>query len=101
MKPVILAAKRTPIGSFVGAFKDISAVDFGVIAAYAALEGLDSADVADVIVGNVLQAGQGMNPARQIALKAELPICVPAQKQLIASVAAACKPSSALCMASV
>ncbi|MGY2893675.1 acetyl-CoA C-acetyltransferase [Deinococcus sp. UYEF24] len=77
---VIVAARRTPIGSYLGALKDVSAVDLGVTAAQAALEGLPAglqADVADVIVGNVLQAGQGMNPARQIAVKAGLPQSVP------------------------
>jgi acetyl-CoA C-acetyltransferase len=79
MRAVILAAKRTPIGSFMGDFKDVSAVDLGVAAASAALAELDVVDVADVIVGNVLQAGQGMNPARQIGLRAGLPTDVPAQ----------------------
>jgi len=79
LKPVILAAKRTPIGSFLGAFKDVSAVELGTAAASAVLAGLDPTDVADVIVGNVIQAGQGMNPARQIALKAKLPVQIPAQ----------------------
>lgn len=77
---VIVAARRTPIGSYLGAFKDVSAVELGVTAARAVLEGLPTelhADLADVIVGNVLQAGQGMNPARQIALKAGLPEHVP------------------------
>ncbi|WP_213804726.1 thiolase family protein [Granulicella sp. dw_53] len=79
MKPVILAAKRTPIGSFLGAFKNLPAVELGVAAAAAVLKGLNGSDVADVIVGNVLQAGQGMNPGRQIALKAGLPFHVPGQ----------------------
>jgi acetyl-CoA C-acetyltransferase len=77
---VIVAARRTPIGSFLGSFAGVSAVDLGVTAAGAALEVLPEAlraDVADVIVGNVLQAGQGMNPARQIAVKAGLPEHVP------------------------
>jgi acetyl-CoA C-acetyltransferase len=77
---VIVAARRTPIGSYLGAFKDVSATDLGVTAARAVLEALPSelqADMADVIVGNVLQAGQGMNPARQIAVKAGLPQQVP------------------------
>ncbi|WP_407570232.1 acetyl-CoA C-acetyltransferase [Deinococcus altitudinis] len=77
---VIVAARRTPIGSYLGALKDVSAVELGVTAAQAALEGLPTdlqAEIADVIVGNVLQAGQGMNPARQIAVKAGLPQSVP------------------------
>ena len=79
MKIVILAAKRTPIGSFMGGFKDLPAVDLGVAAARAVAKDLDASVIADVIVGNVLQAGQGMNPARQIALKAGLPVNVPGQ----------------------
>ena len=77
---VIVAARRTPIGSYLGALKDVSAVDLGVTATQAALETLPTelqAEIADVIVGNVLQAGQGMNPARQIAVKAGLPQHVP------------------------
>ena len=77
---VIVAARRTPIGSYLGALKDVSAVDLGVTAAQSVLEGLPAelqAEIADVIVGNVLQAGQGMNPARQIAVNAGLPQSVP------------------------
>jgi acetyl-CoA C-acetyltransferase len=76
---VITAAKRTAIGSFQGSLKDVSAVDLGVVALQAVLPGLPAEDIADVIVGNVLQAGNGMNPARQIALKAGLPDHVTAQ----------------------
>ena len=76
---VVVAAKRTPIGSFMGAFRDVSAVDLGVVAARAVLKGVNGDDVADTLVGNVLQAGQGMNPARQIALKSGLPQHVPGQ----------------------
>jgi len=77
---VIVAARRTPIGSYLGALKDVTAVDLGVTAARAALDALPTelhGDIADVLVGNVLQAGQGMNPARQIAVKAGLPEHVP------------------------
>ncbi|MFC4426055.1 acetyl-CoA C-acetyltransferase [Deinococcus navajonensis] len=74
---VIVAAKRTPIGSFMGSLKDVSAAQLGITAAKAVMDGLESAHVADVIVGNVLQAGQGMNVARQIALGAGLPQDVP------------------------
>ena len=66
---VITAAKRTAIGAFMGSLKDVSAVDLGVAAVSPILQDLNLDDVADVIVGNVLQAGQGMNPARQVALK--------------------------------
>jgi acetyl-CoA C-acetyltransferase len=79
MKIVIAAARRTPIGSFLGAFADVSAVTLGRTAAQEVLRGVDCKDVADVIVGNVLQAGQGMNPARQIALGSGLPVTVPGQ----------------------
>jgi len=76
---VIVAAKRTAIGTFQGTLKDTSAVDLGVAATRAILPGLPTKDIADVIVGNVLQAGNGMNPARQIALKSGLPDQVTAQ----------------------
>jgi acetyl-CoA C-acetyltransferase len=76
---VITAAKRTAIGTFQGTLKDTSAVDLGVAGTQAILPGLRVEDVADVIVGNVLQAGSGMNPARQIALKSGLPDRVTAQ----------------------
>ncbi|MEW6420215.1 MAG: acetyl-CoA C-acetyltransferase [Deinococcota bacterium] len=74
---VITAARRTPIGSFMGSLADVSAVELGVTAARAVLDGVNGHDVADVIVGNVLQAGQGMNVARQIAIKSGLPEQVP------------------------
>lgn len=76
---VITAAKRTAIGAFMGTLKDVSAVDLGVSVMTPLLQGLVVEDIADVIVGNVLQAGQGMNPARQIALKAGLPLKTPGQ----------------------
>ena len=69
---VILSACRTPIGSFLGKFKDLSAVDLGVVAVREAMAraGVAPADIGDVVMGCVLQAGAGMNVARQIALKA-------------------------------
>jgi acetyl-CoA C-acetyltransferase len=76
---VITAAKRTAIGAFMGSLKDVSAVDLGVAAVSPILADLVLEDIADVIVGNVLQAGQGMNPARQVALKAGLPVKTPGQ----------------------
>ncbi len=76
---VITAAKRTAIGAFMGSLKDVSAVDLSVAAISPILAGLVLEDIADVIVGNVLQAGQGMNPARQVALKAGLPVKTPGQ----------------------
>ena len=58
MKTVIVTTKRTPIGTFLGAFADFSAVDLGTVAAKAVLGNLPPQDIADVIVGNVLQAGK-------------------------------------------
>src|SRR5215467_11182519 len=78
---VILSACRTPIGSFGGALKDLSASDLGavVIREAVARAGIPATDVGDVMLGCVLQAGAGMNVARQAALKAGLPIEVPAE----------------------
>jgi acetyl-CoA C-acetyltransferase len=77
---VILSGARTPVGKFMGALKDFSAVDLGVIAVRAAIEraGIDPAEVNEVIMGNVLQAGNGQNPARQVALGAGVPDAVSA-----------------------
>jgi acetyl-CoA C-acetyltransferase len=84
MTIVISAARRTPIGAFQGAFCEVSATDLGVAAARAVLADLAPAtgiatEIADVVVGNVLQAGLGMNIARQIAIRAGLPQSTPGQ----------------------
>jgi acetyl-CoA C-acetyltransferase len=78
---VILSACRTPIGTFGGALKDMSAVDLGAIVIREAIAraGVPAADIGDAIMGCVLQAGNGMNVARQAALKAGLPVDVPAE----------------------
>jgi acetyl-CoA C-acetyltransferase len=78
---VILSACRTPIGSFGGVFKDVSAADLGAIVIREAIAraGVDPKEVGDVIMGCVLQAGAGMNVARQAALKAGVPVEVPAE----------------------
>jgi acetyl-CoA C-acetyltransferase len=78
---VILSACRTPIGSFGGAFKDVSAADLGAVVIREAIAraGVDAKDVGDVIMGCVLQAGAGMNVARQAAIKAGVPVEVPAE----------------------
>ena len=80
--PVICSVARTPIGRFMGAFSSLSAVDLGVVAVSGVLErvGLDpqSSLVDEVIMGQVLQAGAGQNPARQVALGAGLPVSTPA-----------------------
>src|ERR671929_575570 len=78
---VIVSACRTPIGSFGGAFKDLSAVDLGAVVIREAIRraGVKAADIGDVIMGCVLQAGAGMNVARQAAIKAGVPVEVPAE----------------------
>jgi acetyl-CoA C-acetyltransferase len=78
---VIVSACRTPIGAFGGTLKDMSAVDLGAIVIREAIAraGVNPADVGDVVMGCVLQAGNGMNVARQAALKAGLPIEVPGE----------------------
>jgi acetyl-CoA C-acetyltransferase len=78
---VVLSACRTAIGSFGGMFKDVSAVDLGAVVIREAIAraGVDPSDIGDVIMGCVLQAGAGMNVARQAALKAGVPVEVPAE----------------------
>jgi acetyl-CoA C-acetyltransferase len=77
---VIVAATRTPIGSFQGALASLSAVDLGtvVVKALLARSGVAAELVDEVILGQVLTAGCGQNPARQTALNAGLPHSVPA-----------------------
>jgi acetyl-CoA C-acetyltransferase len=77
---VIVAATRTAIGSFQGALANVSAADLGaaVIRQLLAQTQLDPAQVDEVILGQVLTAGAGQNPARQAAVKAGLPFAVPA-----------------------
>ncbi len=77
---VIVAGARTPVGSFNGAFANVSAHDLGTAAIQAALERAHVAakDVSEVILGQVLAAGQGQNPARQASLNAGIPIEAPA-----------------------
>ncbi|WP_408006618.1 acetyl-CoA C-acetyltransferase [Pseudalkalibacillus sp. A8] len=69
---VIVSAVRTPIGGFGGSLKSISATELGGIAIKEALKRAGIAEVDEVIMGNVLQAGLGQNPARQAAIKAGL-----------------------------
>jgi acetyl-CoA C-acetyltransferase len=78
---VILSACRTPIGAFGGLFKDLSAVDLGAVVIREAIKRADikAGDLGDVIMGCVLQAGVGMNVARQAAIKAGVPVEVPAE----------------------
>ena len=74
-QPVILSAARTAIGKFQGSLASLSATEIGAIAFRAALErsSVSKADVNEVILGNVVSAGVGMAPARQVALGAGLP----------------------------
>jgi acetyl-CoA C-acetyltransferase len=78
---VIVSACRTPIGSFGGVFKDLSAADLGAVVIREAIRRADikAVDLGDVIMGCVLQAGAGMNVARQASLKAGVPVEVPAE----------------------
>jgi acetyl-coA acetyltransferase len=77
---VIASAVRTPVGSFGGALKPLSGIELGAIAAREAIKraGIDASKIDEVILGNVLQAGLGQNPARQIAMHAGIPKEVPA-----------------------
>lgn len=77
---VIVAAVRTPIGSFGGSLKDISTVDLGSLVIKNAIEraGLEPEQVDEVIMGNVLGAGLGQNVARQMSVHAGVPVTVPA-----------------------
>ncbi len=77
---VIVGAVRTPIGSFNGSLSKVSAIDLGVIAAKAAIDraGIDPDIIDEVLIGNILSAGLGQNPARQIAIGAGVPETTPA-----------------------
>src|SRR5688572_18923622 len=77
---VIVSAVRTPVGSFGGYYKDVPATELGARAVQAALEraGVPPEEVDEVILGCVLQAGLGQNPARQAAIGAGIPKEVPA-----------------------
>ena len=81
MTAVIVSACRTPIGAFGGSLKDLQAADLGAIVIREALAraGASPDAVDDVVMGCVLQAGAGMNVARQAALKAGVPVEVPAE----------------------
>lgn len=76
---VIVSAARTPVGSFNGAFASLTAAQLGTVALKAAIEraGLEADLIDEVILGHVLTAGQGQNPARQAAIHAGIPITSP------------------------
>lgn len=77
---VITAAKRTPVGSFLGAFATTPAHELGKVAIEAALEqsGVAPEEVSEVVMGQVLTAGEGQNPARQASMAAGVPKEIPA-----------------------
>ena len=99
---VILSATRTPIGAFQGAYAQTPATQLGATAIRGAVAQahIESADVDEVLMGNVLQAGQGQAPARQAALEAGLPpsvrtatinkVCGSSLQALMKILAAAC-----------
>ena len=77
---VIVSAVRTAVGSFQGSLKDVPATQLGAIVIKEAIgrAGIQPEQVSEVIMGNVLQAGLGQNPARQASIHAGLPETVPA-----------------------
>lgn len=77
---VIVGAARTPVGSFNGAFASVPAHDLGTVAIKAAIERakLEPREVDEVIMGQILTAGQGQNPARQASVNAGIPVESPA-----------------------
>jgi len=77
---MILSAVRTAIGKYGGSLRDFTASDLGVAAAQAALEraGIAPSEVEETIFGHARQAGNGPNPARQISVRAGVPVTVPA-----------------------
>ena len=77
---VIASAVRTAVGTFGGTLREISAVELGKIAAVEALKRakVHPGQVDEVILGNVLQAGQGQNPARQVLIHCGIPKEIPA-----------------------
>jgi acetyl-CoA C-acetyltransferase len=77
---VIVSAARTPVGAFNGVFANLPAHELGQVAIKAALEraGIEGAQVSEVIMGQILSAGQGQNPARQASIAAGIPVESPA-----------------------
>jgi acetyl-CoA C-acetyltransferase len=77
---VIVGAARTPVGAFNGAFGNLPAHELGRVAITAALEraGIETPRVSEVIMGQILTAGQGQNPARQASIAAGIPVESPA-----------------------
>jgi acetyl-CoA C-acetyltransferase len=77
---VIVGAARTPVGAFNGAFGSLPAHELGKVAIKAALEraAVEGGDVSEVILGQILSAGEGQNPARQASVAAQIPYATPA-----------------------
>ncbi|HET7164315.1 MAG TPA: acetyl-CoA C-acetyltransferase [Pseudolabrys sp.] len=77
---VIVSAVRTPVGAFNGAFANLPAHELGRVAIKAALDraGVEGGRVSEVIMGQILTAGQGQNPARQASIAAAIPVETPA-----------------------
>src|ERR1700757_4921653 len=77
---VIVSATRTPVGAFNGAFATLPAHELGKTAIKAALDraSVEAAQVSEVIMGQILTAGQGQNPARQASVNAGVPVETPA-----------------------
>lgn len=77
---VIVSAVRTPIGAFGGSLKGFSAIDLGVVASKEAIKraNIDPRIIDEVLIGNVLSAGLGQNVARQVAIKSNIPVEIPA-----------------------
>ena len=77
---VFAAPVRTAIGTFGGSLKEVAASDLGAAAIKAAVSraGLQPGEVGTAVMGNVVQAGNKMNPARQAAIRSGLPVSVPA-----------------------
>src|SRR5688572_23801803 len=80
MRIAITSAVRTAIGKFGGSLVNTPAADLAAICIQEAVNrsALQPEEVEEVLIGNVLQAGQGQNPARQAAIKAKIPVTVPA-----------------------
>ncbi len=76
---VIVGAVRTPVGAFNGAFANLPAHDLGKVAIKAAIDraGVEPSRVSEVILGQILQAGEGQGPARQASIYAGIPVEVP------------------------
>ncbi len=78
--PVIVSGARTPVGRYLGGLSPLTAPELGAVAVRAAVErsGVSPSEIDEVILGNVVQGGEGQAPARQAAIGADLPATIPA-----------------------